>query len=183
MSLSSCRARAVQAIRSGETASKESELSSFSVCTTWLIHNKRHYLLHVLRRRMSYPTLKREVVRLAKEFKAATVLMEVKSSGIQLIQELRGEGVYCVKGVRPEGDKTMRLNAQTATIENGLVVLPRQAPWLLDFVAEMTSFPKAKHSDQVDSTLQALEWSQRALYGPGMGLLIYYKAEAAKRGR
>ena len=32
-----------------------------------------------------------------------------------------------IKGVKPEGDKTMRLNAQTATIANGLVFLPKQA--------------------------------------------------------
>jgi hypothetical protein len=64
--------------------------------------------------------------------------------------------------------KTMRLNAQTATIESGLVFLPTQAPWLLNYVAEMTSFPKGKHSDQVDSTSQALEWVKKALYGPGM---------------
>jgi len=176
-----------QIIQSWDTASKESELSSFSVCTTWLVHDKRHYLLHVLRRRMDYPTLKREVVRLATEFKASTVLIEDKSSGIQLIQELRGEGLGCVKGIKPEGDKTMRLNAQTATIENGLVFLPTQAPWLMDYVAEMTSFPKAKHSDQVDSTSQALEWVKKALYGPGMGVFYFMKneaeAEAAKRGR
>lgn len=57
-----------------------------------------------------YPTLKREVIRLAKEFRAATVLIEDKSSGIQLIQELRGERLGCVKRIKPKGDKTMRLN-------------------------------------------------------------------------
>ena len=169
-----------QIIQSWDTASKESELASFSVCTTWLVHDKRHYLLHVLRRRMDYPTLKREVVRLAHEFKASTVLIEDKSSGIQLIQELRGEGLGCVKGIKPEGDKTMRLNAQTATIENGFVFLPSSAPWLIDYVAEMTSFPKAKHADQVDSTSQALAWIKSAMYGPGMGLFYYMKEQAER---
>ena len=40
---------------------KASELSDFSVCTTWGIKGKEHYLLHVLRRRMECPELKRAV--------------------------------------------------------------------------------------------------------------------------
>ncbi len=52
----------------------------------------------------------------------------------------------------------MRLNAQTATIENGFVYLPREAPWLADYVHEVTTFPSSKHDDQADSTSQALAW-------------------------
>ena len=72
-------------------------------------------------------------------------------------------------------------------IENGLVFLPTQAPWLLDYVAEIASFPKAKHSDQVDSTSQALEWVKKAVFGQWMGLFYFMedeaKAEAAQRER
>ncbi len=168
-------------VQSWDTASKESELSDYSVCTTWLVHDKRHYLIHVLRRRMDYPTLKREVVRLAAQYKATTVLIEDKASGTQLIQELRGEGLSPVQGIKPQGDKTMRLNAQTATIENGLVFLPGEAPWRLDYVAEMTSFPKAKYDDQVDSTSQALAWTKTSLYGPGMGLFNLLKEQNERK--
>jgi Terminase RNaseH-like domain len=61
--------------------------------------------------------------------------------------------------VKPDGDKTMRFNAQTATIENGFVYLPVAAPhWLTEFLHEITTFPAAKHDDQADSLAQALEW-------------------------
>ena len=160
----------VQLIQSWDTASKANELNDFSVCTTWAVYNKHAYLVDVVRRRMDYPTLKRMVVEKAREFKPSTILIEDKASGIQLVQELKYEGLHVVRGVKPEGDKKMRLLAQTATIENGFVHLPKDSPWLLDYLAEMTSFPMAKFDDQVDSTSQALGWLASELWKPGMGL-------------
>jgi phage terminase large subunit-like protein len=101
-----------------------------------------------------------------------------RPKGIPLIQELKGGGLSMVKGIKPEGDKTMRLNAQTATIENGFVYLPRETSWLRDYLAEMTSFPKAKHADRVDSTSQALAWIKNSMYGAGMGLFHYMREQA-----
>jgi hypothetical protein len=49
-------------------------------------------------------------------------------------------------------DKIMRLHAQSAVIENGFVWLPEEAPWLADYLAELTAFPAGRHDDQVDST-------------------------------
>jgi hypothetical protein len=46
-------------VQSWDTASKATELSDFSVCTSWGIRGKDLYLLDVLRRRMEYPQLKR----------------------------------------------------------------------------------------------------------------------------
>jgi len=67
-----------------------------------------------------------------------------------------------VKGVKPDGDKTMRLHAQSATIENGFVHLPKEAHSLADDVAELTAFPAFRHDDQVGSTAQALAWAKRS---------------------
>ena len=68
----------------------------------------------------------------------------------------------------PEHDKIMRLYAQTATIENGFVYLPSEAPWLADYLHELTTFPQAKHDDQADSTSQALAWLNQAPPEPGI---------------
>ena len=43
-------------VQSWDTASKATELSDFSVCTSWGIHGKNIYLIDVLRRRMEYPS-------------------------------------------------------------------------------------------------------------------------------
>jgi hypothetical protein len=47
-------------------------------------------------------------------------------------------------------DKIMRLHAQTATIENGFVHLPRDAHWLADYLHELTVLPNGRYDDQVD---------------------------------
>jgi phage terminase large subunit-like protein len=58
----------------------------------------------------------------------------------------------------PGSDKIMRLHAQTAMFENGLVFLPRTVSWLNDYVHELTGFPGTRHDDQVDSTTQFLDY-------------------------
>jgi predicted phage terminase large subunit-like protein len=149
-------------LQSWDTANRPTELSDFSVCTTWGIKGSSIYLLDVLRVRMAYPELKRAVRAQAEAHKATVVLIEDRASGTQLIQELIAEGVHAVTRYSPGGDKQMRLYAQTATIENGFVYLPREAPWLVAYLRELTTFPNSKYDDQVDSTSQALDWIKRA---------------------
>jgi hypothetical protein len=48
-------------VQSWDTANKATELSDFSVCTTWGVQGKNLYLLGLLRRRLEYPALKRAV--------------------------------------------------------------------------------------------------------------------------
>jgi predicted phage terminase large subunit-like protein len=144
--------------QSWDTAVKANELSNYSVCTTWGKTNQNLYLLHVLRRRMEYPELKRAVREQATIFHATTILIEDKSSGAQLIQELIREGLPGVTRYEPNGDKIMRMHSVTSTIENGFVYLPDKADWLADYMHELTTFPKGKFDDQCDSTSQALDW-------------------------
>src|SRR5580704_5655808 len=60
--------------------------------------------------------------------------------------------LHGVTRYQPTTDKIMRLNSQTGVIENGFVHIPETAPWLAEYLHEMTVFPKGKHDDQVDST-------------------------------
>lgn len=167
-----------QIVQSWDTATKATELNDYSVCVTLGIKDKNIYILDVLRRRLEYPDLKRAVIERANAFPSPKILIEDKASGTQLIQELQNYGVRNVTAVMPSGDKLMRLHAQTATIENGFVHLPKLAPWLPEFVREMTSFPGSKHDDQVDATSQALKWLNEPI--PGMGLFLYMKAQHEK---
>jgi phage terminase large subunit-like protein len=64
--------------QSWDTANKATELSDFSVCTSWDIAGKDLYLLHVLRKRMEYPELKRAVLEQAEAFNANVVLMRTR---------------------------------------------------------------------------------------------------------
>ena len=132
-------------VQSWDTANKATELSDFSVCTTWGIAGNNLYLVDLVRRRMEYPELKREVRAQYERFRPSVVLIEDKASGTQLIQELIREGLYAVTRYQPQTDKVMRMHAQTAMIENGFVHLPDTAPWLAPYLHELTVFPHGKH--------------------------------------
>lgn len=166
--------------QSWDTANKNTELNDFSVCTTWGVKEKRFYLLHVYRKRLEFPDLKRSVVQMAAEHKASTTLIEDKASGTQLIQDLVREGVYGLTRYEPKMDKIMRLHSVTSTIENGFVYLPKEATWLGEYLYELTTFPFSKYDDQTDSTSQALDWVKSGI--PCFGLIEYYQQEAAKLG-
>jgi predicted phage terminase large subunit-like protein len=168
-----------QIVQSWDTANKATELSDYSVCTTWGVKDKRFYLLGVLRKRMDYPTLKRAVREQWQSFDAKVVLIEDKASGTQLIQELAEEGLHAVTRYVPECDKIMRLHAQTGAIENGFVHVPAQAHWLAEYLHELTTFPASKYDDQVDSTSQFLDWSKRR--PAGWSIAEYYRRSAASR--
>jgi len=173
-------------VQSWDTASKATELSDFSVCTSWGILGKDLYLLDVLRRRMEYPELKRAAREQYARFRPNVVLIEDKASGTQLIQELVQDGLYAVTRYQPQSDKVMRMDAQTAMIENGSVHLPDAAPWLAQYLHELTTFPNGRHDDQVDSTAQMLDWFKRGS-GPstnaGIFELYRQRAEELRRGQ
>jgi predicted phage terminase large subunit-like protein len=170
-------------VQSWDTANKASELSDFSVCTTWGVRGKDLFLLGVFRRRLEYPALKRAVREQQSLFNATEVLIEDKASGTQLIQELIADGCHAVTRYQPTADKIMRLHAQTALIENGFVYLPETASWLAEYLHEITVFPKGKHDDQVDSTAQFLDWFKKPM--PNWGIFEYTRrlAEAADQQR
>ena len=151
--------RFIQTVQSWDTANKATELSDYSVCTTWGVYEKHYYLLDVFRQRLNYPDLKRKLRELAWRDRPNKILIEDKASGTQLIQDLKADGVHAVTAYQPPTgtDKIMRLHAQTALFENGRVLLPSRAPWLADYVTELTSFPGSRYDDQVDSTTQALD--------------------------
>jgi predicted phage terminase large subunit-like protein len=87
-------------------------------------------------------------------------VIEDKSSGTQLIQDLKNDGVLNVVEYEPPpgADKVMRLHACSDRFENGRVLIPASAAWLDDYVVELIGFPGTKHDDQVDSTTQALDY-------------------------
>jgi len=155
-------------------ANKATELSDFSVCTSWGIKGKDLYLQHVLCKRMEYPELQRAVREQCQAFEAKVWLIADKAFGTQLIQELIEHGLHPVTRYQPQSDKIMRsrrcqrlrlsrqaklrfaesMHAQTAMIENDFVHLPKEAAWLVEYLHELPVFPKGKHDDQVDSTAQ-----------------------------
>jgi predicted phage terminase large subunit-like protein len=168
-----------QILQSWDTANKDTELSNFSVCTTWGVKDQHLFLLDVYRQRMDFPTLKRAVIDLAAVHRADIVLVEDKASGISLIAELRSQNFSIVQEAPViDGDKVMRLRGQTAKIAGGFVLFPKDAHWLDTYLLELVTFPNSKNDDQVDSTVYALAWS--TLHSAVPSILQYYKNEAER---
>ena len=168
-------------VQSWDTANKATELSDYSVCTTWGVKGKHLFLIGLFRRRLEYPALKRAVREQQNLFNASVVLIEDKASGTQLIQDLIAEGGHGVTRYQPTEEKTIRMHAQTAVIENGFVHLPETSPWLAEYLHELAVFPNGKHDDQADSTAQFLDWCKRPF--PGQGIFELYRMNAERRQR
>ena len=169
-------------LQSWDTASKPTQLADHSVCTTWAVQDKRIFLLHVLRSRLDYPALKRAVSEQAYAFRPTEILIEDKSSGTSLIQELLHSGNYAVKRYEPTMDKVMRLHSVSNIIENGFVYLPEKANWLGEYIHELVSFPNGRFDDQTDSTSQALDWLKQHFMGDDLGLLKFYRELTVRQG-
>ncbi len=166
--------------QSWDTANKSSELSDFSVCTTWGLRKNQLYLLHVLRKRLDYPDLRRTVKQQAELYRAKTVVIEDKASGTQLIQDLLADGVHGTTRYEPQMEKIMRMHSVSSTIENGFVHVPVEADWLPEYLHEISAFPKGKYDDQIDSTSMALDWSKQGM--DCFGVLDWYREKAAEAG-
>jgi predicted phage terminase large subunit-like protein len=154
-------------IQSWDVASTTGNESDFSVCTTWLVHDKIYYLINVLRGRFDYPTLKAQAITIAGPYTPDKILIEDMGVGTALLAELKQAGLSAI-GVKPEQDKVTRMSIQSAKFESGRVRFPSHAPWLPTLEAELFSFPNGSHDDQVDSISQALahqiprvEWTEK----------------------
>ena len=146
-------------VQSWDTAFKAGAHNDPSVCGTWAETETGFYLLHVARRRLEYPGLKRAAESLAAKWTPDAILIEDKASGQSLIQDLRSQTRLPVIALRPEADKLTRMSTASPAIEAGRVFLPKAADWLDDYEAEMAIFPNGAHDDQVDMTSQFLRWA------------------------
>ena len=157
-----CPADGDRIIVSWDTALSAKELSSYSACVVILVRGESGYVLDVFRDRLEYPDLKRRVIEFHHRWRSYTnnyaLLIEKMGSGLSLIQDLKREHIHAV-AILPKEEKAIRMNAQTARLKAGSVLLPRKALWLDDFFREVLAFPASQYSDQIDAFSQALNYA------------------------
>ena len=168
-------------IQSWDTANTISQISDYSVCTTWGLKEKRIYLLHVLRKRLTFPELERAIYQQMEVYAPTEIIIEDHSSGTSMIQKLQSDGLRIISGHKPKGDKKMRMAGQATRIENGYVYVPYEAHWLPEYLHELSVFPNGKYDDQVDSTSQAFDVLSKAQSGSA-GFLEMVREDNALRG-
>ena len=106
--------------------------------------------MFVIRSKFPFDKLKDKIIEVKERYgKAASLVIEEGGISHGLIQSLREKHVNVVD-YKPKGEKLFRLISQIDLFEGGSVLLPKDAPWLEGFVAELLSFP-GRHDDQVDA--------------------------------
>ena len=154
------RENVIRVIQSWDTAQKAKEVNDPWGGQTWFETDKGYYLVDSINKRMTYPDGKRTVVGWFDKWQPDVILIEDKSSGEALIQDLRVEPGrnYPVIAIQPDGDKVTRMSTASPTIEAGNCWLPERAPWLVDYEQEIANFPNSADKGQVDATSQFLNW-------------------------
>lgn len=144
-----------------DTAQKTGESNDYSVLQCWGRSTVgQAVLLDQLRGKWESP----ELITHARAFWSKhrgcrAMYVEDKVSGTGLIQTLRREGIAVIPVPRNK-DKLSRGHDSAPFIESGNVLLPRDAPWLSDFLAESESFPAGAHDDQLDPMFDAIKLVQ-----------------------
>lgn len=141
-----------------DTAHKSGQSNDYSVCLTAIETDLAIYITDVFKARLEFPELKREARHLYELHGPMMVLVEDKSSGISLIQELKRESTIPVYPVKADRDKEARAHAATPVLADGRVYLNQKGKWVEDFIRECEIFPNGKHDDQVDAFTHLIQY-------------------------
>jgi predicted phage terminase large subunit-like protein len=145
-------------IASWDCTFKDTDGTDYVVGQVWGKKGANSFLLAQTRARMSFTKTQTEIKQLHADYPdARRILVEDKANGPAVIDTLKVT-VPGLIAVEPDGSKEARAHAVTAYWEAGNVWLPHkdEAPWIVGFVDEVTTFPAAAHDDQVDAMTQAL---------------------------
>jgi predicted phage terminase large subunit-like protein len=114
-------------------------------------------LLDAIQRRVEFPELKKLALEQHARWNPDAFIVEKKSSGVALFQELRRTGLLVQEYTphRGSGNKYARLQSVADIVLSGIVWMP-QTRWAEDVIEEIASFPSGSHDDLVDATTIAL---------------------------
>jgi len=150
-------------IMSLDAAAEKHNRADYTALTTWgvfLNEETEAYniiLLNSIKDRFEFPELKNLAMEEYQEWEPDAFIVEKKSAGTALYQEMRRMGLPVQEYTphRGTGDKLARLNSVSDIVASGIVWVPTTR-WAEEVVEEIAGFPFASHDDLVDSTVMAL---------------------------
>ena len=150
-------------IMSLDAAAEAHNRADYTALTTWGVFLNEEteafniILLNSIKKRMEFPELKDMAMEEYSEWEPDAFIVEKKSSGTALYQEMRRMGLPVSEYTphRGSGDKLARLNSVSDIVESGLVWIP-PTRWAEEVVDEIAGFPFMSHDVLVDSTVMAL---------------------------
>lgn len=141
-----------------DAAFKDAEDNDYVAIEVWSKLGSFYYGRYCLNRHLDFPATVQAIRAVKRLFpEAQYILIEDKANGSAIIQTLRSEFIGVI-GITPKGGKVSRVNAVSPAIESGNVLLPKDAPWVEEFVDQFTAFPAGKHDDMCDACSQALSF-------------------------
>ena len=146
-----------------DAAAEKNNRADYTALTTWgvFFHEEENcnciILLNAIKKRLEFPELKELAMEQYEEWEPDAFIVEKKSSGTPLYQEMRRSGLMVQEYTphRGSGDKTARLNSVADIVRSGLVWVP-QTRWAEEVVEEVAGFPFMSNDDLVDTTIMAL---------------------------
>jgi predicted phage terminase large subunit-like protein len=145
-----------------DAAQEANNRSDFNALTTWGVffneetNNYAIILLNSIKKRMEYPELKALVLEEYGQWEPDAFIVEKKSSGSVLYQEMRRMGIPVSEFTPGKGqDKISRVNAVSSLFHGGIVFAPERR-WAMEVIEECNDFPAGINDDLVDSTTLAL---------------------------
>ena len=166
-------------VQSYDVATSDKTHNDPTACTVWGVFKPLDKPMAVMlidcwSEHMQYPDLRPMVLEEATSIygdsdewssgkKVDLILVEDKSAGISLIQDLQRAGLN-VRAYNPgRADKTARLNIVSPIIAKGLVYLPESdvnenqvKSWIEPFLNQVCAFPEVRNDDYVDSCVDSL---------------------------
>jgi predicted phage terminase large subunit-like protein len=149
-------------IMSLDAAQEANNRADYNALTTWGVffneetNNYNIILLNSIKERLEFPELKELVLREYKEWEPDAFIVEKKSNGAALYQEMRRMGLPIGEFTPGKGqDKISRVNAVSDLFRSGIVWAPDRR-WSKEVIEECNDFPSGANDDLVDATTLAL---------------------------
>lgn len=150
-------------IMSLDAAAETHNRADYTALTTWGVFLNEEtgayniILLNSIKKRMEFPELKELAMDQYAEWEPDAFIVEKKSAGTALYQEMRRMGLPVSEYTphRGSGDKLARLNSIADIVASGIVWTP-PTRWAEEVIEEIAGFPFMSHDDLVDSTVMAL---------------------------
>ena len=132
--------------------------NSFSVIQSWCRVGDDHHLVDQWRNQGDYKELEHQLLRFFRRYWPTAILVEKAANGHALISVMKPKLRRFIHEITPQGSKTARLRLHIDTILARRILVPKDAPWLPEFISEFVEFPHGDFTDQVDAATQYLEW-------------------------
>jgi len=131
--------------------------TSYAVGQVWARLGSSCYLIDQVRAKMDFIEQMKALIELSQRWPLATTKCIEDAADAQAVKTTLQSSIPGLILVPAVGSKEARLAAVLHLFEAGNVYLPANAPWLDDYIFELTTFPSAATNDQTDTTAHALK--------------------------